>query len=356
MNRNGTLSFLLADHLGSTTITANSSGALAAELRYKGWGENRLTSGTTPTTYRFTGQRQESGLGAAGGEGLYYYGARWYDSTLGRFIQADTIVPNPGNSQSWDRYAYVGNNPLKYIDPSGHDKLCGIECDEGNWKPTFANFGVKLEDKPNRRWSWQARSAIYAALEAVGRKFAKTLGSNYSFADAFRAGFNIGSNMLVLSNDYWGGDGSAETMGSRNVKFNNLNGNNYADWFLRGRNHVVHELGHVFNASFVNKFGAAGKPYDVMQTGLRFNPNLTRNGNEKDDYGFASRSDQLTWQLHGRGERAGDPGEIFADQFLGWTFDFWQGSPNALTTVAASDRAAWMNGYMPLWVDAIASQ
>ena len=103
----GTLSFLLADHLGSTTITANSSGALAAELRYKGWGENRLTSGTTPTTYRFTGQREESSLG------IYYYGARWYDGSLSRFISADTIVPGAG-SQSWDRYAYVMNNPIRF--------------------------------------------------------------------------------------------------------------------------------------------------------------------------------------------------------------------------------------------------
>ncbi|MCE7980175.1 MAG: hypothetical protein DYG89_03215 [Caldilinea sp. CFX5] len=65
-----------------------------------------------------TGQREEAGLG------LYYYGARWYDPALGRFIQPDTIVPNPGDVQSFDRYAYVNNNPLKYSDPSGHYAIC----------------------------------------------------------------------------------------------------------------------------------------------------------------------------------------------------------------------------------------
>jgi len=55
-----------------------------------------------------------------GADGLYYYGARWYDSSLGRFAQADTIVPSPGNPQSLNRYAYGLNNPLKYVDPSGH--------------------------------------------------------------------------------------------------------------------------------------------------------------------------------------------------------------------------------------------
>ena len=49
-----------------------------------------------------------------------YYRARYYDPTLGRFISADAIVPEPGNPQSLNRYAYVKNNPLRYVDPSGN--------------------------------------------------------------------------------------------------------------------------------------------------------------------------------------------------------------------------------------------
>ena len=49
---------------------------------------------------------------------MHYYNARWYDSSLGRFAQADTIVP--GGVQGYDRYAYTNNNPLNYADPSGH--------------------------------------------------------------------------------------------------------------------------------------------------------------------------------------------------------------------------------------------
>jgi RHS repeat-associated protein len=51
--------------------------------------------------------------------GLYYYGARYYDPTIGRFISADTIVQNAANPQTLNRYSYCLNNPLKYIDPSG---------------------------------------------------------------------------------------------------------------------------------------------------------------------------------------------------------------------------------------------
>jgi RHS repeat-associated protein len=53
--------------------------------------------------------------------GLHFYGARWYDSLLGRFIQADTFVPLESQGvQAWDRFAYVNNNPVRYTDPTGH--------------------------------------------------------------------------------------------------------------------------------------------------------------------------------------------------------------------------------------------
>jgi RHS repeat-associated protein len=50
----------------------------------------------------------------------YSMGAREYDPSLGRWLSADTIVPDPANPQSLNRYSYVYNNPLKFIDPSGH--------------------------------------------------------------------------------------------------------------------------------------------------------------------------------------------------------------------------------------------
>ncbi len=52
--------------------------------------------------------------------GLMYYRARWYDPRLGRFIQADTLVPGAGHPQALNRYAYTLGNPVRYVDPSGH--------------------------------------------------------------------------------------------------------------------------------------------------------------------------------------------------------------------------------------------
>lgn len=47
-------------------------------------------------------------------------GSRWYDPALGRFISPDSIVPDTYNPLAYDRYAYVANNPVKFIDPGGH--------------------------------------------------------------------------------------------------------------------------------------------------------------------------------------------------------------------------------------------
>ena len=114
----------LTDHLGSTSVTANENGAYHSELRYKPWGAIRWDSANysgnaTPTDFGFTGQRShESDFG------LLFYSARWYDSSLGRFTSADSIVPGAGNPGAWDRYAYVINSPVGNLDPTGHSSRC----------------------------------------------------------------------------------------------------------------------------------------------------------------------------------------------------------------------------------------
>jgi RHS repeat-associated protein len=113
--------YVLADHLGSTSAIVDTSGSVQAQQYYYPYGTNRSGAQSDLTDKRYTGQYHESGL--AGTEGLYYYNARWYDPALARFMQADTIVPQPGNPQALNRYAYGLNNPVKYNDPSGHSPV-----------------------------------------------------------------------------------------------------------------------------------------------------------------------------------------------------------------------------------------
>ena len=105
---NGVVRWLTTDHLGSTALTVSEAGGRLSEIRYKPWGESRgIPFGATPTKRRFTGQVLDNVAG-----GLYFYNARYYDPALGRFTQADTLIPNPGNLQSLNRYAYAANNSL----------------------------------------------------------------------------------------------------------------------------------------------------------------------------------------------------------------------------------------------------
>jgi RHS repeat-associated protein len=124
VRKNGVVTYLLSDHLGSNSLITSDTGTLLSETRFKAWGEIRYTSGTTTTPYTYTGQYSNTA-----DFGWMYYKARWYDSALGRFSQADTIVPGAGDPRAWDRYAYVKNSPVVYNDPSGHgpEYITGIE-------------------------------------------------------------------------------------------------------------------------------------------------------------------------------------------------------------------------------------
>ena len=77
MRENGAITWLLSDHLGSTSVTAAGAGTLLTSLKYTAYGE--LRSGNSFTDYQYTGQRNEAEIG------LYYYVARFYDPALGRF-------------------------------------------------------------------------------------------------------------------------------------------------------------------------------------------------------------------------------------------------------------------------------
>ena len=119
VKKGGTLEYVHQDHLGSTSVTTNGSGASTSARTYLPFGSERSSSGSDPTNRLYTGQRFDDPVD------LYFYNARYYDQNIGRFISADSIVSNPTSSQGWNRYSYVQNNPLKYTDPSGN-ALAGI--------------------------------------------------------------------------------------------------------------------------------------------------------------------------------------------------------------------------------------
>jgi RHS repeat-associated protein len=163
MRKGGVLYYLAADHLGTTSVVMDDQGSKVAESRHYPYGQERWRNGTLPTGYRFTGQRSVSSVQ------LTVMGARWYDAYINRFISPDTIIPQPGNPQSLNRFSYTLGNPLRYIDPSGHDPLDAAwlaefrDAHEGR-DPTWEDilirlFSIAFPDE----WSSSTWNALYAA-------------------------------------------------------------------------------------------------------------------------------------------------------------------------------------------------
>ena len=156
--------YTLSDHLRSTSILVNQDGTVKSRNFYYPYGGNRGgTAFSDLTTKRFTGQYHEQGL--PGGEGLSFYNARWYDAQVGVFISADTLVPNPGDPRTFNRYAYVSGNPLKFIDPSGHAQV----CDDGGSSCAGTRSVVTPSVQRYRAWSYAWAEASQAATRTASR-------------------------------------------------------------------------------------------------------------------------------------------------------------------------------------------
>jgi RHS repeat-associated protein len=136
-NRSGgatTLSYLLTDHQSSVASITTSSGGTTINESFSPFGVRRdpatwsgpassqdLATGAAITRQAYTFQ---AGLGQT--MGFTHLNGRVLDSITWRMLSPDPLISDPSNAQSYNRYAYVGSNPLSYVDPSGYN-----ECPDG---------------------------------------------------------------------------------------------------------------------------------------------------------------------------------------------------------------------------------
>ncbi len=171
-----TLTWVLGDHLGSASTTANADGTLNSVIQYTAFGEIRLTQGLTPTKYRYreasckgTGQLAQAELG------LDFYVSRFFDPVTSHFTSADTLIPEPGKSQSFDRLSYTINNPIKYSDSNGHGIDCGIgdaNCNRSNDLRKWKDF----TDKKNKKNIFIEKLANYTSSIIYGDETEEQMG------------------------------------------------------------------------------------------------------------------------------------------------------------------------------------
>jgi len=111
----GQTAFNHADRLGSSSLVTESDGRISGRIEYYAFGQERLRTGSSWLPYTYTDKERD------GETNFDYFGARYYESTLGRFISLDPwgAAFRPENPQTLNRYAYTLNNPLRYVDPDG---------------------------------------------------------------------------------------------------------------------------------------------------------------------------------------------------------------------------------------------
>ncbi len=114
MLRSGATSFYQADGLGSVTSLTNAAGAAVQTYTYDSFGNIVATTGSLTNSFRYTGREFDSETS------LYFYRARYYDQTSGRFISEDPLK----SAVKRNRYRYVSNSPTMLTDPSGLQEQC----------------------------------------------------------------------------------------------------------------------------------------------------------------------------------------------------------------------------------------
>ena len=333
----GTVYWIHGDHLGSASLTTNISGQVVSEMRFYPFGEVRWQNGSTPTDRTFTGQLAEpSGLGS-----LMNYNAREYSPVLGRFLSADTIVPNPGSSQSLNRYSYVENSPLIHIDPSGHGD-CNVYVQAGCFYSndvvkTAFDYSVYRIQFSGLWTKWRAETVLRAAALTEGKLRMANEKLPQEEGSAWRAVFGIVTVRHSNETDFgWTqsahlidfGDGALKPpedgSDGRNFLFN-----------------VLHEFGHAFNASAGGKPSQESDPSNILkQNGQPVNPNE----------GF-SGGNHFPYRQHPYNPNEPDlrVGEEFADMYLNWVLGSFTTKGPSDPAGAGDARQTWMDNHMVAW-------
>jgi RHS repeat-associated protein len=112
--------YITQDHLGSSAVITDSNGAFLVKEKFSalGWNENTTAEENTMagvTRHEFTGHEGLDNVW------LVNMNGRIYQPSGSMFLSPDPNIPNPGDTQSYNRYSYVNNNPLTYVDPSGFE-------------------------------------------------------------------------------------------------------------------------------------------------------------------------------------------------------------------------------------------
>ncbi|MBS3149313.1 RHS repeat-associated core domain-containing protein [Candidatus Woesearchaeota archaeon] len=177
LDDNKNIIYFTKDHISSNRITTNNNGNIQYKANYQPYGE--IFKETGEESYKYSNKELDS-------SNLYYFGARYYDPSIGRFTQVDPIFKLQESP-----YMYANNNPLKYIDPSGMEPLAeGISAEQREQLMKVMEFGKNNPEEFDNLMEGQGRSALTVIHYLIGE------------GEPYRTGLNEGEWGILLSTLY----------------------------------------------------------------------------------------------------------------------------------------------------------
>ncbi len=196
----GNIFYYHLDHLDSINVVTDSTGIEVSRTDYLPFGDLR-TGSSDSEKYSYTGKEKDK-------TSLYYFNARYNSPEFRHFTQADIAEPDYADPQDLNRYAYVGNNPLSYVDYDGFKKK-------------------KKKAKLSKREKWMIAHGADPDKDKTSLKKAKKLlkeGKKYTAvaksatSSASNSISNTPIDAVVRGNSYVGEDGNPRTNTRRNLK------------------------------------------------------------------------------------------------------------------------------------------
>ncbi len=225
------------------------------------------------TDFGYTGQRALDAQGnsfpglhrrqsSAGSLGLMDYKARFYDAYITHFSQPDSIIPDPSNPQSLNRYSYSINNPINYNDPSGHRPCENDHCDQVKLEyQMFDDYGWTLNGSD---WSGKDITTVYQAGSDISSK----VGGKDNVAKLF-SDVEFGKKAM---------DNGGLTTDAHHIWLNTVS-SKWTTWS------VAHELGHAWDYSSGMQNSAELEDFTGGHTnfvqGILFRIGITRCANDQ---------------------------------------------------------------------------
>ncbi|MDF9858682.1 RHS repeat-associated protein, partial [Paenibacillus sp. PastF-1] len=203
------------------------SGAIVNSYAYDEWGNITSQTEGIQNSFKYTGEIYDEETG------LYYLRARYYDPSIGRFINEDTYEGQIDNPLSLNLYTYVHNNPLIYTDPTGHMITMGSDSIGGadmgvNKKPGFwsSSWNSAKNKIGNIKWG----EVGLGMLQAVGGGFSIFGGFTLATGGTAASGGILGG-ITITAGGILMVDGTSNAIGGLSRAWNGIRGSSEGDTF-----------------------------------------------------------------------------------------------------------------------------